>query len=148
MTEQQILSKLTTLCAKSEHCQHDMLEKMRRWEVDDATQARVMEYLVREKYVDDARYARFFINDKVKFNRWGKQKVAQALRMKGISETIYAPLLDDVEEDTYLDTLRPMIEAKRRTVKGRNEYEIRGKLIRFALSRGFGMDLIMKVLDE
>lgn len=148
MTEQQMLSKLTALCARSEHCQQDMITKMRKWEVDETVQARIMAYLLKERYVDDARYARFFINDKIKFNHWGKQKVAQALRMKRIDESVYAPMLDEVEDESYLETLRPLIQAKRRSVKGNSEYEIRGKLIRFALSRGFDMDLILKVLDE
>ena len=148
MTEQQVLSKLTALCARSEHCQQDMIDKMRKWEVDETVQARIMEYLLRESFVDDARYARFFINDKIKFNRWGKQKVAQALRMKRIAESVYAPMLDEVQDENYLETLRPLIQAKRRSVKGNSDYEIRGKLIRFALSRGFDMDLILKVLDE
>lgn len=148
LSEQQVLQKLTALCAKSEHCQKDMLDKMRRWEIADDVQARVMDYLVRERYVDDARYARYFINDKVKYNKWGRRKVEQALRLKGITENVYRDILNEVSEESYADILRPLIEAKRRTVKGNTEYEIRTKLIRFALSRGFDMDVILEVLDS
>lgn len=147
MTEEQVLNKLTTLCARGEHCQQEMLDKMRRWEIDKSVQARVMEYLLKEKFIDEERYTRSFVEEKIKFNGWGRKKVEQALYMKRIPSRIYTPILDEVDEKNYEDILRPLLEAKRKTVTGKSEYEIRGKLIRFALSRGFEMDEILKILD-
>ena len=63
MTEEQVLNKLTTLCARGEHCQQEMLDKMHRWEIDEATQARVMEYLLKEKFIDEERYTRCFVEE-------------------------------------------------------------------------------------
>ena len=147
MTEEQVLNKLTTLCARGEHCQQEMLDKMRRWEIDKSVQAHVMEYLLKEKFIDEDRYTRSFVEEKIKFNGWGRKKVEQALYMKRIPSSIYNPILDEVDEKNYEDILRPLLEAKRKTVTGKSEYEIRGKLIRFALSRGFEMDEILKILD-
>ena len=62
-TEQDAYLTLAALCAQAEHCQWEMLEKMRRWELDDEAQARVMQRLVSERYVDDERYARAFVKD-------------------------------------------------------------------------------------
>ena len=53
MTEQEVLIRLTTLCSQAEHCAWEMTEKMRRWGIDEHTQAHVMQYLTEEKYVDD-----------------------------------------------------------------------------------------------
>ena len=120
---------------------------MRRWEIDKSVQAHVMEYLIKEKFIDEERYTRCFVEEKIKFNGWGRKKVEQALYMKRIPSSIYNPILDEVDEKNYEDILRPLLEAKRKTVTGKSEYEIRGKLIRFALSRGFEMDEILKILD-
>lgn len=147
MTEEQVLNKLTTICARGEHCQQEMLDKMRRWEIEEDVQARVMEYLLKEKFIDEERYTRMFVEEKIKFNKWGRKKLEQALYMKRIPRSIYAPILDEVDEDNYEEILRPLLEAKRKSVTGKSEYEIRGKLIRFALSRGFDMDTILSVLD-
>ncbi len=148
LTEEQVLQKLTSLCARGEHCQREMLDKMRRWEIEEEVQASVMAYLVGEGFIDEERYARAFIEEKTKFNGWGPRKVEQALRMKGIPSSIYAPLIKELPSDDRLETLRPIIENKRKTVTGKNDYDIRCKLIRFALSRGFEMDDILKVLGE
>ena len=74
MTAQQAYSKLTALCARSEHCQHELLEKMRQWGVGEAEQAQVMARLVSERYVDDERFARAFVLDKVRYNKWAAGK--------------------------------------------------------------------------
>ena len=96
MTKEQIISKLTAACARAEHCKDDMIRRMQRWQVDESLQQEVISYLVREKYIDEERYARFFINDKVKYNRWGRRKVEQALYFKHIPREVYEPLLDEV----------------------------------------------------
>ena len=57
MTEQEAFLQLATLCANAEHCQHEMLEKMRKWELPEAVRARVMARLISERYVNDERYA-------------------------------------------------------------------------------------------
>lgn len=124
-----------------------MLDKMRKWEIEEDVQARVMEYLLKEKFIDEERYTRLFVEEKIKFNKWGRKKLEQALYMKRIPRSIYAPILDEIDEENYEEILRPLIEAKRKTVTGKSEYEIRGKLIRFALSRGFDMDTILSVLE-
>lgn len=159
MTEQQILFKLTALCARGEHCLHDMRQKMLRWQVEENMQERILRYLVSEKYIDEERFARFFINDKIKYNHWGVKKVEQALYMKQIPREVYAPLLSEVEDDSYEDILLPVLQTKLRTLlKSYNpeegldadtlDYNTRAKLIRFAMQRGFTYDQIDRCINR
>lgn len=146
-TEQEAYLTLAALCARSEHCQWEMLEKMRRWELDDAAQARVMARLVKERYVDDERYARAFVKDKVRYNKWGRRKVEQALWQKRIDDNIRERVLDEVDEEEYLNVLRPLLKQKRKSIKAGNDYELNQKLVRFALGRGFTYDIIRQCID-
>ena len=146
-TEQDAYLTLAALCAQAEHCQYEMLEKMRRWELDDEAQARVMQRLVSERYVDDERYARAFVKDKVRYNKWGRRKVEQALWQKHIDEDIRQRVLDEVDDDEYLAVLKPLLQQKRRSTKAANDYELNQKLMRFALGRGFTFDIIRQCLD-
>jgi regulatory protein len=138
---------LAALCAQAEHCQWEMLEKMRRWELPEEEQARVMQRLVSERYVDDERYARAFVKDKVRYNKWGRRKVEQALWQKHIDEDIRQRVLDEVDDDEYLSVLRPLLKQKRKSTKANSDYELNQKLVRFALSRGFTFDIIRQCLD-
>ncbi len=146
-TEQDAFLTLAALCAQAEHCQYEMREKMRRWELPEDAQARVMERLTKERYIDDERFARAFVKDKIRYNKWGRRKVQQALWQKHVSDDIQQRVLDEIDEDEYLSVLRPLLKQKRKTVKAENDYELNRKLARFALSRGFTFDIIRQCLD-
>ena len=124
-----------------------MLEKMRRWELSEDAQARVMAKLVNERYVDDERYAQAFVKDKIRYNKWGRRKVEQALWQKRIDEDIRKRVLDEVDDDEYLIILRPLLKQKRKTIKAQNDYELNQKLMRFAVGRGFTFDIIRQCID-
>lgn len=142
------LRKLAALCAKGEHCSHDMEEKMRQWGLDDGDIQANVDYLRHHGYIDDARYCRAFVNDKITYNHWGPRKIEQALWQKHIPEDISRPILDEVAEETYTAVLLPMLRTKQRTTKAASGYELAGKLIKFAMSRGFKYETIRSCLDQ
>lgn len=147
-TENDAYLTLAALCAQAEHCQWEMREKMRRWELSDEEQDRVLQRLVSERYVDDERYARAFVNDKVRYNKWGRRKIEQALWMKHVDETVARRILDEVPDEDYLSVLRPLLQQKRKTTKAAGDYEMNQKLMRFAMGRGFTFDIIQRVMDD
>lgn len=146
MTEQQALTKLTALCSGAEHCSYEMTEKMKRWELNEETQARIMEYLTREKYVDDSRFCRAFTREKMRFNKWGRRKIELALMQKRIDRSMASEALDEVDDSEYIAILRPMLKQKERSVTANSEYEKNMKLIKFAMSRGFTFNIIKECL--
>ena len=148
VTEQGAYLQLTSLCARSEHCQHDMLEKMRKWNMSDEAQARVMQRLIQERFVDDERYARAFVRDKIHYNKWGRRKVEQALWMKRIDDNIREQVLNEVDDEEYLAVLKPLLQQKRRSTKAKSDYELNQKLVKFAFQRGFTMDIIRQCINS
>ncbi len=147
MTEQEAYLQLAALCAQAEHCQQEMRDKMRRWELDETVQNRIIDRLIKERYVDDERYARAFVKDKIRYNKWGRRKVQQGLWQKRIDADIQQRVLDEIDEKEYLDVLRPLLKQKRKSIRAANDYELNQKLARFALSRGFTFDLIRQCMD-
>jgi len=146
-TEQEAYLELAALCAQAEHCQQEMRDKMRRWEMAEAVQERVIGRLVKERYIDEERYTRAFVNDKIRYQKWGRRKIQQALWMKRIDNDIQQRVLDEVDDEEYLDVLRPLLKQKRKTTKAQSDYELNQKLLRFALGRGFTFDIIRQCLD-
>ena len=146
-TEEGAFLQLASLCANAEHCQYEMLEKMKRWELSDEAQARVMARLIEERYVDDRRYARAFVKDKIRYNKWGRRKVQQGLWMKRIDKDIQDEVLDEIDEKEYLNVLKPLLKQKRKSIKTNSDYELNQKLVRFAYGRGFTFDIIRQCLD-
>ena len=147
MTEQEAYLQLATLCAQAEHCEQEMRDKMKRWEIDETVQNRIIDRLVKERYIDNERYARAFVKDKIRYNKWGRRKVQQALWMKRIDNDIQQRVLDEIDNKEYLDVLRPLLKQKRKSTKAANDYELNQKLVRFALGRGFTFDIIRQCLE-
>ena len=147
MTEQEAYLQLATLCAQAEHCEQEMRDKMKRWEIDETAQNRIIDRLVKERYIDNERYARAFVKDKIRYNKWGRRKVQQALWMKRIDNDIQQRVLDEIDDKEYLDVLRPLLKQKRKSTKAANDYELNQKLVRFALGRGFTFDIIRQCLE-
>jgi regulatory protein len=124
-----------------------MRDKMKRWGMDIEAQNRVIERLTNERYIDNERYARAFVKDKVRYNKWGRRKVQQALWMKRIDEDIQQRVLDEIDDEEYLKVLVPLLKQKRKSIKAANDYELNQKLVRFALGRGFDYGIIRQCLD-
>jgi regulatory protein len=103
---------------------------------------------VEEKYIDDKRYAEAFVRDKYRFNKWGRIKIAQGLRMKGIDSETISNAMETINETEYLSILRDLIKTKRKSIRGKNDYEINGKLARFATGRGFEYGAIRQCLGS
>ena len=120
---------------------------MRKWEVEESDRERIMEYLRKAKFVDDERYARAFVKDKIKYNKWGRRKVEQGLWAKHIAEDIRQRVLDEVDESQYKSVLTDLLKSKRRSIKAANDYEMNRKLIKFALSRGFDYSIVRHCID-
>lgn len=147
VSEPQALQKLAALCSRSEHSSGEIREKMRRWQLPSDAQERIVQRLVAERFIDDSRFARLFVRDRLRFASWGERKILMALRQKGIDEATAAEALGEVSDDEWLAALRSVIAAKRRTTKAASDYGLNAKLMRHALSRGFTMRLIEQCVD-
>ena len=146
-TEQEAYLQLAAMCAQAEHCEQEMRDKMKRWGVEPDAQDRVVARLVKERYIDNERYVRAFVKDKIRYNKWGRRKVMQALWMKRIDDDIQHRVLDEIDDKEYIDVLIPLLKQKRKTIKAKSDYELNQKLVRFALGRGFDFGIIRQCMD-
>lgn len=147
MTEEEALSRLAAYCSTAEHCRAEVIEKMQKWGLPYKEIDRVVDRLVAERYVDDERYCRAFVADKFRFAKWGKVKIGQALYMKKVPNEVYRKYLYEIDETEYLAVLTDLLAAKRKSIHAKDDYELNGKLIRFAISRGFEMNDIRRCIE-
>ena len=126
ITETEALSKVAAYCSTAEHCRAEIAEKLQRWGLPYDAIDRILKRLEDEKYIDEERFCRAFVNDK-------------ALQLKKVSYNVCRRFLNEIDEEEYLSILDGLLVAKRKSVHAENEFELNGKLMRFALSRGFEM---------
>jgi len=142
------LGKAMGLCAKSEQCSSDILSKLESWGLDSSEATSVINILVRENFINDQRYADSFVRDKYRHNKWGKVKIAAHLRSKNIEPEVIVTSLSLLDDDQYRQMITDTLNSHRKFIKAKNQYDLKGKLLRFGLSKGFESHLVYDILNE
>ena len=142
------LQRAQWICSRQEKCISDIKTKLISWGAKDAEIRTIIDSLVSENYLNQGRFAKIFASEKARFNKWGPKKIEQALRLKGIEKDDIESAIEGVSESFNNDSLQQILTNKRRNLKAKNNYELKNKLIRFALSRGYDYSQVIKVLNN
>lgn len=148
ISEAEMLSRAAAYCSTAERCQQEVETKIRNAGLTAEAAQRIMQRLTDEGFIDEERFCRSFVNDKLRFNKWGKIKIGYELRKKNIPPSIQSEALDGIDENLYVEILRDLLRDKKKNIKARDPREQSYKLMRFAAGRGFETELILKCLRQ
>lgn len=137
------LARIQFLCAKSEKCSGDVLKKCALWKLSNDDAAWVLKQLVTDGFVNDERFARCYVRDKALYSKWGRIKIKTYLRAKEIDAQVVESAMQDFPDDTNSETLGELLKRKLPSIKAKSDYELKSKLIRFGVSRGFELDTVI-----
>ncbi len=101
--------------------------------------------LTEQGYLDDARFADQFVRDRAATRGWGKGRLKQELRRRGVAPSHVEPALSQADDDAALDDSRSALEVARkwrRTHSARDPDRDRQRLYGFLARRGFSPDVI------
>ena len=145
--QQKVSDRMKALCSRREYCLSDIRKKvMTLLDGDESGTQAVLDQLVEQKYVDDLRYASAFARDKAAIAGWGEVKIRYMLAAKGISRDIISEALAEIDEQKACGRLEKLISNKARSLTG--DPQIRMKLLRFGLGRGYSYDEVSSVVEQ
>jgi regulatory protein len=142
------LDKAMSLCSQREYCCDDIRNKLLNWGVEADDSERILGILAEENFINESRYAAAFVRDKFKYNKWGKVKIESQLRYKKLPADVIRSALDLIDNEQYTKFMRDLIEGHRRTIKAKNQYDLKAKLLRYGLSKGFESTLLYDLLND
>jgi len=142
------LNKAMALCASHEYCSSDIRSRLSSWGIGSGDTEQIISVLIKEKFISDTRFARAFVKDKFSQNKWGKIKITAHLRSKKINEETIHSALEEIDDEQYNKLIRDIISSHRRTIKAKNQYDLKGKLLRFGLSKGFESHILYDILND
>lgn len=148
MRVQQAYQKAAAMCSKSEKCSFDIKQKLLGWELSEDEADAVIAELTKEKFIDDSRYATYFVRDKFRFNRWGRKKIEYQLRMKQVNSSLIYDALDQIPNSDYEEIAYELIVDKVRKTKAINNWDLKSKVLRFMQGRGFESELVLKITEN
>lgn len=159
MTPQQALARLQEQCSKCEYSTGQIRGKLKLWNLKEQRAGRtgftpeemegIVSSLLKERFVDDSRFANAYVRDKIRFAKWGPSKISYNLKKLGVDPYVIKCALD--ENAVLLDDglLQDLLIKKWNSLKQDEPLQTkRMKLLRFALGRGFGYEQIMDIVKD
>ena len=126
ISESEMLHRAAAYCSASERCIQDVEKKIKAAGLAGE-----------ESFIDESRFARYFVNDKLRFNKWGRVKINYEMQRKGIPSSIRSEALEGIDEQEYRSILLSLLKSKKKVTRGKDDREVYAKLLRFAAGRGF-----------
>ena len=137
LTPSQAMNRAAALCARSEQAPGDIREKLMKWGLSCQESSQILQQLIEQGFIDEARFAKAFVKDRFAFNGWGRIKIAYQLRLKGIAGNIIDEAMTTLDNEQYRERLIELLRSKWRTVMDREPRAAWAAMMRFAASRGF-----------
>ena len=137
----ELMHKAEAYCASAEHCYVEVSNKLQQWGASSDKIEKIIQHLKDQRYIDEMRYCRAYVHDKVRYQGWGRIKVRAALFAKHLPSSLINQAIADIDENEYFEVLKRVIDTKKRAINS-NDPMAREKLIRFCLQRGFTYDEI------
>ncbi len=142
------LNKAAQYCARYETCIFDLRQKLFKWKVPQEFHDQIIDYLLKNEFINEKRYAHSFVHDKFFLNGWGKRKIIYLLEQKHIPHQFISKALEQIDDQSYKDTLKKILLRKKTTIKSNDTLSLRQKLITFATGRGYEPEIVYLVVDE
>jgi len=144
------LNKLMVLCSRAEKCESEAYKYMTTRGATNEEAFEAVEYLTENQYVNNERYARSYVADKARFNKWGKDKIVMQLKIKQIPDSVINMAIEEIfDPEQEKNTICSELAKKLRGIK---EDEPRAKtwekLMRFAAGRGYPMDICSPIINQ
>ena len=142
-TPDEALASLMRLCARAEKSEGDARRLMRGWGLVERDAQQVLDRLLRDRFIDDSRYAEAFVREKLRLSGWGEYKIRTALQRKGVRKETIDAALSQADRSGMGERLAQQLCRKARTVKYATQYELKTKLIRYGLSLGYDYEAVL-----
>lgn len=139
--------RMADLCSRSEHCRADIADRLARHGISPTDSEAILDFLCRNGFISDERFAKAFVADKVRFNAWGRIRIARELYMKGVDREAVKNAIDGIDYEQYHEAAMKAARSKCRSIDI-DSREGKMKLYRFMASKGYESSVISAVIER
>lgn len=140
---QQALEKLAKYCSLQERCHKEIRDKLWKMPIDKAWIEPLISELISLNFINEERFAKAYARGKFRIKRWGRVRIKKELKQKQISAYCIAKGMEEIDDETYFETLQNLAITKWAKIKDSNSYIKKGKLTRYLQNKGYEIELIL-----
>ena len=133
---------------RSYKSEKEIKDKLLKKEFDNNTVNRTLSFLKEYNLIDDEKLVSMYVKDRLR--NQGEKKIKYSLMQKGINEELIYRELNKVNNDDLEDIAYNLALKKYEVISKRenDKYKLYQKLTRYLMSRGYGYDLISRVVKR
>ncbi len=139
--------KAGNYCAYQERTQQEVRDKLYNLGLHRDEVEEVLTELILEDFVNEERFAKSFASGRFHLKKWGKVKIEYELKRKRISPYCIKKALMEISEDDYDSAIQQLIDKRKSNYSG-NQFEIKNKISKYLINKGFEADLVWKKLED
>ncbi|QPH39453.1 regulatory protein RecX [Pedobacter endophyticus] len=146
LDKKQALAKAEHFCAYQERSQKEVRYKLVEWGMRGDELEEVLSELIVNNFLNEERFAKQYASGKFGIKKWGRIKIKQGLKLKGVPDRILQKALYSLDDDDYMETLQTLALKKAGVMQESNPIKKKMKLVAYLQGRGFETDLILLAL--
>ncbi|PWS30321.1 regulatory protein RecX [Pedobacter paludis] len=146
LDKKQALAKAESFCVYQERSQKEVRYKLVEWGMRGDELEEILSDLIMNNFLNEERFAKSYASGKFNIKKWGRVKIKQGLKLKGVPDRILQKALYSLDDEDYMQTLENLAIKKANTLAEKNPLKRKIKLMNYLQGRGFESDLILLAL--
>ncbi len=135
------LVKAEGFCAYQERSHQEVRDKLYSYGLHRSDVEDILTQLITSGFLNEERFAKAFAGGKFRIKHWGKNKIENELKKRGISTRCIQTGLKEIDGPDYRKTLKQLIAKKTRSLTEQNLFKKRDKVARFVIGKGYEPEL-------
>lgn len=143
-TFEEIKQKMMHYCAYQDRSHQEVEQKMRDFFLIPEAREELLLFLMTENYLNEERFTRSYIRGKFYIKQWGRVKIKNQLKFKGVPDKLINQCLDEIDLEDYLSVIQDLYHRYYNKQRTPNLWQRRMKTVKYLMSRGFEYEIVME----
>jgi regulatory protein len=142
----EIRQKIFRFCAYQERSHLEVKTKLFELGASRNESDEILSDLITQGFLNEERFARAYAGGKFRIKSWGRIKISHSLEAKGLTANCIKAGLKEIDEESYLKTLRELIKKKASQIEEGNPFVKRDRIAKYMIQKGFEPELVWTTL--
>ena len=127
---------------------NELRDYLKNKEEDTIIIEEVIDKLIDYKYLDDDRFTKAFIKDKLNFTNWGDYKIKNELKRLGVNEEIIYNNMTSIDDNIYYERINKIIDKDISTNKKYGGIKLKNKIYNHLLTLGYSKEKVISIINN
>jgi regulatory protein len=141
-TVEEAKRKLEHYCVYQDRCHEEVQQKLKSLNMIPQAADAIIVHLIEHNFLNEERFACSFARGKFRIKHYGKRRIINELKMRGISKYNIDKALKEINEDEYIETFNALAEKQWNATNDRSILTKKKKVTDFLLRKGFESNII------